>query len=83
MRRGSSWSDAQLVLSVGAGLLKEITDTVPVVKQPNAKGRNITLISGTGIGSFDDPLAIDLSNLNAVTRSRKRRSLRRSAATRR
>jgi hypothetical protein len=69
---GSSWSDSQLALSVGGGLLKDVTDTVTVIKQPNAKGRNVTLVAGTGIGSFDAPLQIDLSQgLNALTAEQK------------
>ena len=47
-----------LALSVGAGLLKGVTDTVTVIKEPNAKGRNVTLIAGQGIGSFNDPRLI-------------------------
>ena len=69
--RGSSWTDAQLV-SFGAGMLKETTDTVTVVKEPNAKGNNITLIAGAGIGSYNDPLVIDfLLGLDALTQEQK------------
>lgn len=72
IRRGSSWSDAQLMLSVGAGLLKNITDTVVTIKEPNAKGRNVQLIAGTGIGSYDAPQVIDLSaGLDALTVEQK------------
>ena len=72
IRKGSSWTDAQLALSVGAGLLKNITDTVTTIKEPNAKGRNVTLIAGTDIGSLNDPLTIDLSaGLNALTTEQK------------
>lgn len=69
---GASWSDAQLALSIGGGLLKDITDTVTEVKAPNAKGRNVTLIAGQGIGSFNDPVQIDLSlGLGALTPEQK------------
>ena len=61
IREGSSWSDAQLQLSVGSGLLKNITDTVTTIKTPNVKGNNISLIAGADIGSFDDALTIDLT----------------------
>ncbi len=61
IREGSSWTDAQLQLSVGSGLLKNITDTVTTIKTPNVKGNNISLIAGTDIGSFDDALTIDLT----------------------
>ncbi|MBU0750688.1 MAG: hypothetical protein KJ787_00105 [Gammaproteobacteria bacterium] len=72
IRKGSSWTDAQLALSVGAGLLKNITDTVTTIKEPNAKGRNITLVAGSDIGSFNDPLTIDLSaGLDTLTTAQK------------
>lgn len=61
IRRGSEWSDAQLQLSVGAGLLKNITDTVTTIKTANVKGQNINLISGSNIGSFNHNLQIDLN----------------------
>jgi filamentous hemagglutinin family protein len=61
IREGSSWTDAQLQLSVGSGLLKNITDTVTTIKTPNVKGNNISLIAGTDIGSFDDVLTINLA----------------------
>lgn len=72
IRRGSSWSDSQLALSVGAGLLKNITDTVATIKEPNATGRSVTLIAGSDIGSLDAPMNIDLSaGLNALTIEQK------------
>ncbi len=72
IKRGATWSDAQLVLSVGAGLLKNITDTVTTIKQPNAKGRNVTLLASTAIGSFDAPETIDLTaGLAALTTAQK------------
>lgn len=72
IRQGSSWSDSQLILSVGAGLLKNITDTVTTIKEPNVIGRNITLLAGSDIGSFGDPLTIDLSaGLDTLTTAQK------------
>lgn len=72
LRRGSSWSDQQLALSVGAGLLKNITDTVTTIKEPNARGRSVTLIAGTSIGSYDAPETIDLSQgFSALTPAQK------------
>lgn len=72
IRQGSSWTDAQLALSVGAGLLKNITDTVTTIKQPNAKGRSVTLLSGADIGSYDAPQTIDLSaGLGTLTTAQK------------
>jgi hypothetical protein len=72
IRRGAAWSDSQLQLSLGAGLLKEITDTVGVIKEPNAKGRSVTLIAGKAIGSQDAPLDIDFSvGLDNLTQAQK------------
>lgn len=67
IRSGSVWTDAQLQLSIGAGLLKNLTDTVTTIKAPNAKGRNVTLIAGENIGSYNAPVVIDLSNLDALS----------------
>ena len=71
IRSGSKWTDAQLQLSVGAGLLKNITDTVTTIKAPNAKGRNVTLIAGENIGSYNPPVTIDLSDLDALDTAAK------------
>ncbi len=60
IRTGATWTDAQLALSVGAGLLKNITDTVTSVKEPNVKGNNITLVAGTSIGSMNPNVDITL-----------------------
>ena len=66
IRKGSSWTDTQLKLSVGAGLLKNITDTVTTIKEPNAKGKNVTLLAGADIGSFDPSLDINWNELKAL-----------------
>ncbi|QCB46258.1 leukotoxin LktA family filamentous adhesin [Hydrogenophaga sp. PAMC20947] len=72
IRAGATWSDAQLALSVGSGLLKNITDTVTTIKEPNAKGRNVELVAGTAIGSMNDAITIDLSaGLDALTTTQK------------
>ncbi|MCA1971679.1 MAG: hypothetical protein LDL44_02485 [Caenispirillum sp.] len=74
IRKGASWSDAQLALSVGAGLLKNVTDTVTTIKEPNARGRNVTLLAGTDIGSYDESQIIDLSaglNVDDLTPAQK------------
>lgn len=70
IRSGSKWTDAQLQL-VGAGLLKNITDTVTTIKAPNAKGRNVTLIAGENIGSYNPLVTIDLSDLDALDTAAK------------
>lgn len=49
--KGSSWTDRELAISLAPGALKQLTDTNPVIKAPNVKGKNITLTAGKGIGS--------------------------------
>lgn len=58
---GSTWTTSQLALGVNSGLLKDVTDTNPVIKAPNASGRHVTLVAGTSIGSTleaSDPEAV-------------------------
>jgi hypothetical protein len=57
---GSSWTEAELALSVTPGLLKDITDTNPVLKDPNVKGNNVTLTAGVAIGETQTPIEIDV-----------------------
>ena len=59
--QGSSWTNSQLALAVNPGLLKDLTDTNPVIKAPNVSGRHVTLRSGTSLGSTlpaGDPAAV-------------------------
>ncbi|MDD4600778.1 MAG: hypothetical protein PHQ46_06940, partial [Negativicutes bacterium] len=51
LTKGSSWTDRELAVSLAPGALKQLTDTVPIVKAPNVKGKNVTLQAGGGIGS--------------------------------
>ena len=58
---GSTWTTTQLALGLNPGLLKDVTDTNPVIKAPNAAGRHVTLVAGTSIGSTlaaSDPEAV-------------------------
>lgn len=48
--RNASWTKKELSLSIGAGLLKEVTSTNTVVKAANVSGRNVTLDAGVAIG---------------------------------
>ncbi|HXF65357.1 MAG TPA: hypothetical protein VNK67_01485 [Burkholderiales bacterium] len=48
--KGSSWTDRELGISVTPGLLKDITNTNPIVKAPNVQGRSVTLAAGNAIG---------------------------------
>ena len=67
---GSSWEQFQLELPVAAGLLKEITDTVTEVKDPNVRGGNVVLVAGENVGIDEMVREIDLSlGLDALDRS--------------
>jgi hypothetical protein len=63
--KGSSWTERELGISITPGLLKTVTNTNPVTKDPNVQGRNVTLLAGTAIGetraALDIPLDIDPS----------------------
>jgi len=57
------WSDEQLRLGMTPGMLKEVTDTVISIEEPNVKGNNVTLISGDNIGSTGaTPVRIDITD---------------------
>ncbi|MCZ4315718.1 leukotoxin LktA family filamentous adhesin [Comamonadaceae bacterium G21597-S1] len=56
-----AWTTTELALSINPGLLKDVTDTNPVIKAPNVAGRNVTLVAGTSLGSTlpsTDPSAV-------------------------
>ncbi|RZI65243.1 MAG: leukotoxin LktA family filamentous adhesin, partial [Variovorax sp.] len=63
----SSWTDKELGISISAGLLKDVTNTNPVVKSANVSGRNVTLQAGIAIGETQGavvvPTNIDPRNL--------------------
>jgi hypothetical protein len=46
-----AWTPLQLALSANPGLLKNITDTNPVIKTPNVSGRNVVITAGTNLGT--------------------------------
>lgn len=49
---GAAWTEAELRYSIGAGALKETTDTNVRLEDPNIAGRNVTVVTGNGgIGS--------------------------------
>ncbi|MEN6411423.1 MAG: leukotoxin LktA family filamentous adhesin [Veillonellales bacterium] len=51
LAKGHSWTDTQLAVSVSSGTLKQLTDTNPVIKAPNVKGKHVQLNADKGIGS--------------------------------
>ncbi|MCA9064888.1 MAG: calcium-binding protein, partial [Planctomycetaceae bacterium] len=59
------WTEEELLYTIGAGLLKEVTDTQTTIEADNIYGRDVTLVvhgaSGSGnIGSFAAPVTIDV-----------------------
>jgi len=58
---GHSWTQAQLDNSISIGTLKEVSDTETRIEDPNAKGRDIILTAGGGIGHDDPPFTIDIA----------------------
>ena len=59
--KGSSWSEHELGIAFSPGLLKETTDTNPVLKDPNVSGTQVTLKADKGIGETGLTRMIDLS----------------------
>ncbi|MCB1963628.1 MAG: leukotoxin LktA family filamentous adhesin [Rhodocyclaceae bacterium] len=59
--KGSSWSEQELGIAFSSGLLKETTDTNPVLKDPNVAGVNVTLLADQGIGETGLTRHIDLT----------------------
>jgi len=58
---GYSWTQAQLDNSIGAGVLKEVSDTETRIEDTNVKGRNIILNSAGAIGHDDAPVTINIA----------------------
>ncbi|MCB1961351.1 MAG: hypothetical protein KDE68_12640, partial [Rhodocyclaceae bacterium] len=59
--KGSSWSEQELGIAFSSGLLKETTDTNPVLKDPNVAGVNVALLAGKGVGETGLTRNIDLT----------------------
>ncbi|RZL64885.1 MAG: leukotoxin LktA family filamentous adhesin [Variovorax sp.] len=59
----SSWTDRELGISISAGLLKDVTNTNPVVKSANVSGRTVTLQAGQAIGETQAAVVVP-TNIN-------------------
>jgi hypothetical protein len=59
---GSSWTEEQLRYSLGAGWLKETTDTETRIEASNLIGKNIVINASGSIGHFIDEQIILISN---------------------
>ena len=70
--KGSSWTERELGISIAPGVLKNITNTNPVIKSANVQGRNVTLQSGVAIGETQPtitiPTAVDPATLTEAQR---------------
>ncbi len=68
--QGSTWTDTQLAVGLNPGLLKNITDTNPVIKKANVSGRKVSLVAGMSIGSTlpsssPEAVVINIAQANA------------------
>jgi hypothetical protein len=57
----ASWSERELAISVSPGLLKNLTNTNPVIKSANVQGKTVTLQAGVAIGETSGDMAISTS----------------------
>ncbi len=62
LTQGATWSVNALGFSVSAGALKTITNTNPIIKDPNVSGRNVTLYGGAGLGDSKAATSINPTN---------------------
>ncbi len=68
----SSWTDRELAISVSPGLLKNITNTNPVIKSANVQGKTVTLKAGVAIGETTGDMTIPTSTApSALTDEQK------------
>ena len=58
---GATWSEDELLYSVGGGWLLETTDTTTVIEDANVDADNITLEASDSVGARHDDVVIDLS----------------------
>ena len=56
------WTFDELLNTIGAGLLKSVSDTVTNIEAPNIVGRNVTLLASGGIGITQGQTTISLLN---------------------
>ena len=57
----ASWSERELAISVSPGLLKNLTNTNPVIKSANVQGKTVALQAGVAIGETSGDMAISTS----------------------
>lgn len=61
LKEGAVWTEDQLKYSVGAGVVKETSDTEVRIEAPNVRGRNVTIQTAGGVGVAVGEETIDVS----------------------
>ncbi len=56
------WTEEELLNTIGAGLMKQVTDTQTTIELNNIIGRKVTITTADGgVGSFTDAISIDVT----------------------
>ena len=55
------WTESELLNAFGVGLIKDVTDTVPVNKDPNVVGNNVTLLTHDSVGQSGGSRLVNLA----------------------
>lgn len=62
---GAEWSEEELLNSINADALIDTDSTLYELVQPNVIGNNVTIETAGSVGSFDEPIRIDLPDDDA------------------
>ncbi len=61
------YTEKELLFAMNAGLLKPVAKTQTTIEDPNLKGRNVTLVTGDGVGSATGQEVIVTGTLGSLT----------------
>ncbi|MDG1896561.1 MAG: hypothetical protein P8J37_16785, partial [Fuerstiella sp.] len=65
------WTEDELLYTIGAGLLNEVTDTQATIEADNISGKNVTVdVTSGNVGKYTDAITIDLSKSSLTTPER-------------
>ncbi|MEQ9409446.1 MAG: calcium-binding protein, partial [Fuerstiella sp.] len=65
------WTENELLYTIGAGLMKEVTDTQATIEADNISGRNVSVQAASGgVGKYTDAITIDLTQSSLTTDER-------------